>query len=59
MCTHRPVMVNLALTCYMTKVFLCVGTNPTIDALHPLKAVLRILLLTNAQEYVLWSVEHV
>ena len=52
-------MVNLALTCYMTKVFLCVGTNPTIDALHPLKAVLRILLLTNAQEYVLWSVEHV
>ena len=48
MLTHLPVVVNLTLTRYRAKVFLRVSTNPTVDTLHPLKAVFWVLLLTNA-----------
>ena len=57
--THLPVVVNLTLTRYRAIVLFRVSTNPTIDTLHPLKAVFRVLLLTNAKEYILWCMEKV
>ena len=55
--THCSIVVNCTLTSHMAIVFLCVSTNPTVDTLHSIKAVLWITFSSDAQEYVVWIVK--